>query len=281
MEATKKPQVPFTVAGTFLIAYCVLQVLQYVFYKAGMLGSINVAYNGISLISWLLTATLAVFVTIRKAPVVNTICIGVLFAVNVVSTILYFDSLYGESNLLESAASDLLEFFFLDNSGTFALLMLFLMSIGALTEKRFTGAGKIWVFAMLLKILAVVISSVSTFISIIKHGQYYGTFTSFFIMQLNNSIVYCIGFCLLCKWYGRTLAARREYNSPKSAPRQYVRSAPVVDTVPYVPPQPVVERRTNVEADNIDAIKKYKELLDSGVITEEEFAAKKKQILGL
>ena len=100
-------------------------------------------------------------------------------------------------------------------------------------------------------------------------------------MQLNNSIVYCIGFCLLCKWYGRTLAARREYNSPKSAPRQYVRSAPVVDTVPYVPPQPVVERRTNVEADNIDAIKKYKELLDSGVITEEEFAAKKKQILGL
>ena len=32
---------------------------------------------------------------------------------------------------------------------------------------------------------------------------------------------------------------------------------------------------------NADELKKYKELLDSGVITQEEFDAKKKQILGL
>ena len=32
---------------------------------------------------------------------------------------------------------------------------------------------------------------------------------------------------------------------------------------------------------NADEIKKYKELLDSGIITQEEFDAKKKQLLGL
>lgn len=43
-------------------------------------------------------------------------------------------------------------------------------------------------------------------------------------------------------------------------------------------PAPVVEAPKSDEADQI---KKYKELLDSGVITQEEFDAKKKQLLGL
>ena len=33
--------------------------------------------------------------------------------------------------------------------------------------------------------------------------------------------------------------------------------------------------------DSIDELKRYKELLDTGVITQEEFDAKKKQLLGL
>ena len=35
------------------------------------------------------------------------------------------------------------------------------------------------------------------------------------------------------------------------------------------------------EVDRMEAISKYKELLDSGAITQEEFDAKKKQLLGL
>ena len=33
--------------------------------------------------------------------------------------------------------------------------------------------------------------------------------------------------------------------------------------------------------DTIEEIKKFKELLDAGIITEDEFAAKKRQLLGL
>ena len=38
---------------------------------------------------------------------------------------------------------------------------------------------------------------------------------------------------------------------------------------------------TIASTSNADEIKKYKELLDMGVITQEEFDAKKKQLLGL
>ena len=36
-----------------------------------------------------------------------------------------------------------------------------------------------------------------------------------------------------------------------------------------------------MQRSNADELKKFKELLDSGVITQEEFDAKKKQLLGL
>lgn len=37
----------------------------------------------------------------------------------------------------------------------------------------------------------------------------------------------------------------------------------------------------NIQPSQTDELKKYKDLLDSGVITQEEFDAKKKQLLGL
>ncbi|WP_035797357.1 SHOCT domain-containing protein [Butyrivibrio sp. MB2005] len=51
---------------------------------------------------------------------------------------------------------------------------------------------------------------------------------------------------------------------------QYLRMAPFM--------QPVVNQTT---VSGADEIKKYKELLDNGVITQEEFEAKKKQLLDL
>lgn len=44
---------------------------------------------------------------------------------------------------------------------------------------------------------------------------------------------------------------------------------------------PVAQNSINTPASDADELKKYKELLDSGVISQEEFDAKKKQLLGL
>ena len=41
------------------------------------------------------------------------------------------------------------------------------------------------------------------------------------------------------------------------------------------------EQKQTSESDTIEQLQKYKGLLDAGVITEEEFAAKKKQLLGI
>ena len=43
----------------------------------------------------------------------------------------------------------------------------------------------------------------------------------------------------------------------------------------------VEEKKANPTSSNIEEIKKYKELLDMGIITQAEFDAKKKQLLGL
>ena len=48
--------------------------------------------------------------------------------------------------------------------------------------------------------------------------------------------------------------------------------------VPKVENQPIVMMK---ESSNADEIKKYKELLDNGTITQEEFDKKKKQLLNL
>ena len=42
-----------------------------------------------------------------------------------------------------------------------------------------------------------------------------------------------------------------------------------------------VVEETQVENSTAEQLKKYKELLDMGIITQEEFDAKKKQLLGL
>ena len=60
------------------------------------------------------------------------------------------------------------------------------------------------------------------------------------------------------------------------------------DAVYDVINQQIAQRQNNKgsvtvvnNASNADELKKYKELLDSGIITQEEFDAKKKQLLGL
>ena len=57
-------------------------------------------------------------------------------------------------------------------------------------------------------------------------------------------------------------AAREEYPSAKAAPAQQVAQ-------PAAP------------ANAIEEIQKYKALMDAGILTEEEFTAKKRQLLGI
>lgn len=72
------------------------------------------------------------------------------------------------------------------------------------------------------------------------------------------------------------LFSKVEIALPKLEKKPVV-NATAVANVPYV--QPVAENQNTTS--NVDAeLKQYKELLDSGIITQEEFNAKSKQLLG-
>ena len=61
--------------------------------------------------------------------------------------------------------------------------------------------------------------------------------------------------------------------------------AVIISAIKYFLPLPntsiLSQSQQNIKKEPTDDLKKYKELLDSGVITQEEFDAKKKQLLGL
>ena len=68
----------------------------------------------------------------------------------------------------------------------------------------------------------------------------------------------------------------------------YINKAKMLFKINYIQLPMNIEETTKIhkveivkEASTADELKKYKELLDSGVITQEEFEEKKKQLLGL
>ena len=65
-----------------------------------------------------------------------------------------------------------------------------------------------------------------------------------------------------------------QFQQPVQTPFTPPRATAPVQT----PPTPTAVSKATAEA---DALKKYKEMMDNGLITEEEYNAKKKQLLGL
>lgn len=82
-----------------------------------------------------------------------------------------------------------------------------------------------------------------------------------------SEIMHLAGYLFLGLWLRLTMSA------VKTAVRQYSYTTPVVPQTSEAPVPKAVG--------DADELKKYKELLDSGVITQEEFEMKKRQILGL
>lgn len=54
----------------------------------------------------------------------------------------------------------------------------------------------------------------------------------------------------------------------------------IIDSITILPAESIITT-TEIKSSNADELKKYKDLLDAGIITQEEFDAKKKQLLGL
>lgn len=79
----------------------------------------------------------------------------------------------------------------------------------------------------------------------------------------------------------KKMAAAQSVATAPTQPKEGSTSPEQTSNKPITPPAAEQTSRTHAVASPIEEIKQYKELLDSGIITEEEFNTKKKQLMGL
>ena len=173
-------------------------------------------------------------------------------------------------------------------------VFLFLLSLMAYRKKT-AITEKLWFIPAVLQFLALLVDAL---IFLLQNGLFDLVYT----LHLCRDFVLPQG--LYCAAFAFTgLAFRQNASQPKSSnqysanypPNIPAETPPVWNEVPpsgYAPiyqpntqaPQAPVWNESQVVdsfADEADKIRKYKKLFDEGIITAEEFEAKKKQLLGL
>ena len=102
------------------------------------------------------------------------------------------------------------------------------------------------------------------------------------------SLPWIIGVYFFLKWYLNPYETTKDMitdvytktiarTTSESTAQQDLPMQPILRQDPVFPSETTVQEKN----DSITALKEYKSLLDMGVITQEEFDAKKKQLLGL
>ncbi len=161
-------------------------------------------------------------------------------------------------------------------------------------EKINGKVRKLWFIPVVFSVLSLVMYVVYTVVNIALYCvktdfDRHGIMVSAIIGALMNLLVYvpeAVTVILLCKWISNPHKKVRK-KAPRVPAPVPVMYAPVPQPVP-VPPAPaqmpvnapVPENQAATEQkSNIEQIRQYKELLDMGAITQEEYDEKKKELL--
>lgn len=98
------------------------------------------------------------------------------------------------------------------------------------------------------------------------------------LMNLAIFVPQVITVVVLCKWIANPYKKVKK-KAPKAPAPQPVMYVPVPQPVQMPVNAPVPENQVSEPTNNIELIRQYKELLDLGAITQEEFEEKKKELL--
>ena len=167
-------------------------------------------------------------------------------------------------------------------TATFILLAIVILSL--IWPRNFISKI-LWILPPIVHFMSTIISVVYSIIE----GRFYATQISMVL----GSLFYCIvltflGFALQSPVAKPSKIVAEEQPEVVSVPVveevPVVAESPVVEEVPVVAESPVVEailHNDTLVQDATNEIRNYKKLLDDGIITEEEFQAKKKQLMGI
>lgn len=172
-----------------------------------------------------------------------------------------------------------------------ALLFLLVLMLPFVANSMSPGVLKLWFMPGTLFVLG----NLPLLFAQISEGGFY--ISRFYISYAYQNLFYLMlfipGIFLIC--YGLyTKSASMPLAVRQAAPQMRPAQAPVQPAVNPVPPapapapaqpapapaQPTANTAVGLSSGNIELLRKYKELLDEGILTQEEFDAKKKVLLG-
>ncbi|MEE1011924.1 MAG: SHOCT domain-containing protein [Acutalibacteraceae bacterium] len=169
-------------------------------------------------------------------------------------------------------------------SFVFAAVYVILASI----EKTNGKVRKLWLIPAVVSVLSLVMYIVYeivyvSFFAVKTDYNSQAAIMSSVIGALMNLVVYIpqtVTVILLCKWISNPFkkVLKKAPKAPAPQPVMYVPVPQPVQTIP-VPHAPVPDNQATEQKNNIELIKQYKDLLDMGAITQEEYEEKKKDLL--
>lgn len=155
-------------------------------------------------------------------------------------------------------------------------------------EKTKEKVRKLWVIPAVVSALSPVMYIVYTVVNLVLYyieedisplGMITASLSTA-LLELSVYIPQTVAVILLCKWISNPFkkVLKKAPKAPAPQPVMYVPVPQPVQTIP-VPPAPVPDNQATEQKNNIELIKQYKELLDMGAITQEEYEEKKKELL--
>lgn len=194
-------------------------------------------------LTWVYYIAFAVLLFLRKRNIGFVIASGLYVFLSIYDMI-RFVSFYSTINFLASVC----------------LFVLILLNCAPSLTKKAKITKVLWFVPGVLMLINCLIDYISIFRYYLSAGWIY----------IVLGLIQIAAFILMGLWFKESYAATEEKDDPK------------INTYAAFDPHAVDSNLAKAASvGGADKLKTYKELLDSGVITQEEFDAKKKQILGL
>ena len=219
---------------------------------------------------------IGVFLLIKRLHIANLVCLCPLLIAQFTDMVIYADAgsyyLY-DGDIILMIVKD---FFVLS-----AIIFVILLSLTNVANGSFKKFRKVWFIGIILSAVAYFFDFLVTVI-MLDYLPY--ELEDVLVPNLFGNILLCVGLCLCTRWFkvvaenqckkpDEVYVYQPTFTPPKAAP---VYNPPVYNGYnAYTPAEPVKT------TDDAQELRKYKALLDEGVITREEFDKKKQQILKL
>lgn len=217
---------------------------------------------------------LGVFLLVKRAPLGTLIACGSLLLTHIIESLIFSGASQG--HLYYDSENMLIVKNFLV---TIAITFICLLALTNVLNNSFKKLSKAW-------FVGIIISAVAFFLDFVVSAALCEEFPSevedFIMFNAIGVIFLCVAFCLMPRWF-KDVADRQIQNQTQSS--EFVQSPgyPQIEAIPVYDPYLYIEKEESVPQNDDDAesLRKYKALYDEGVITEEEFELKKKQILNI